>query len=314
MPEIAVCPHIRQHNIDMALSELLTYRLSAGYNCSKSAMDNSTRPKWRGTALKGALALAFTVIFSAPSDAQLTNVVYDGFSYDAGSLNGQNGGAGWTSSWVNDYTSGTSFQVSLTGMSYSGLTTSGGSLSWANGGNGISEDSRSLPLMNSGVVFIQFLGQFGSSSGGGTPNIRLINSGAVTGGFGGNGGPFGGQVSILDATLNPAANGSSSSTANLSALNLVVARIDYQNDTTSLWVNPNLSTFDYENPITPDASYNGLAPAFDTVAIYSRSPASVDEISVKAEPVPEPTAVALMLTSLGAAYVCRRRKAKSSQR
>jgi hypothetical protein len=269
-------------------------------------MGTQIKREWLGTAIKTALTLTFTGLFSASSRAQLTTVAYDGFNYSAGSLNGQNGGTGWTSSWLNDYTSGASFNVSLTGMTYTGLTTSGGSLAWASGGNGISEDSRSLPMMNSGVVFIQFLGQFGSSSGGGTPNIRLLNSGAVTGGIGGNGGSLGSKMSILDATLNPAANGSSSSSANLSSLNLVIARIDYQNDSTSLWVNPNLSAFDYENPTTPDAAYAGLAPAFNAIAFYSRSPASVDEFTVMAEPVPEPTSAALMMTGLGLAYVWRR--------
>ncbi len=235
-----------------------------------------------------ALALTFTVFVITASHAQLTNVAYDGFNYSAGSLAGRNGGPGWTSSWINDYTSGASFQVSLTPMTYTGLTPSGGSLAWASGGNGISEDSRSLPLMNSGVVYLQFMSQFGSSSGGGTPNIRLLNSGAVTGGLGGNGGTHGGMMSILDASLNPAANGSSSSSVSLSTLSLVVARIDYQNDSTSLWVNPNLSTFDYENPAAADATYAGLAPVFNTIAIYSRSPGSVDEISVMAEAVPDP--------------------------
>jgi len=271
-------------------------------------MSTLIKSKWRGAAVKSALALTVTVFVSTLSRAQLTTVAHDGFNYSAGSLNGQNGGTGWTSSWLNDYTSGGSFQVSLTGMSYAGLTTGGGSLTWANGGNGISEDSRSLPMMNSGVVFIQFLGQFGSSSGGGTPNLRLLNSGAVTGGIGGNGGPFGSKMSILDATLNPAVNGSSSTLANLSALNLVIARIDYQNDSTSLWVNPNLSTFSYESPTTPDATYANLAPVFNSIAIYSRSPGSVDEITVMAEPVPEPTSGALMLTGVGVAYVWRRRR------
>jgi hypothetical protein len=169
--------------------------------------------------------------------------------------------------------------------------------------------------MNSGVVFIQFLSQFGSSSGGGTPNIRLLNGGSVTGGFGGNGGIYGGVMSILDASLNPAANGSSSSSASLSALNLVVARIDYQNDSTSLWVNPNLSAFDYEAPTSPDATYAGLAPAFNTIAIYSRSPGNVDELSVQAEPVPEPTTVMLMIAGTGAFlfYGWRRRNTESRQ-
>ena len=268
-------------------------------------MGTQIKRKWPGAAVKMALVAGFTAL-SASAYAQLTNVASDGFNYSAGSLNGQNGGTGWTSAWVNDYTSGASFQVSLSGMSYTGLATSGGSLAWANGGNGISEDSRGLPLMNSGIVFLQFLGQFGASSGGGTPNIRLLNSGSVTGGFGGNGGPFGSQMSILDATLNPAVNGSSSTSASLSSLNLVIARIDYQNDSTSLWVNPNLSTFNYENPTTPDAAYAGLAPAFDAVAIYSRSPGSVDELSVMAEPVPEPTMTSLVMVILGAAYFRRR--------
>ena len=276
-------------------------------------MDTAIKRKRLTATAKITLALSVSMVVHATSQAQLTNVAYDGFNYSPGSLNGQNGGTGWTSSWVNDYTSGASFQVSASGMSYSGLSTSGGSLVWSSGGNGISEDARHLSLMDSGVVFIQFLGQFGSSSGGGTPNIRLLNSGAVTGGLGGNGGPFGGRMSILDATLNPAANGSSSSLANLSALNLVIARIDYQNDSTSLWVNPNLSTFNYENPATADATYAGLAPAFDSIAIYSRSPGSVDEISIMAEAVPEPSSAALMLTGLGAAYVWRRRnKARKS--
>jgi hypothetical protein len=263
-------------------------------------------------AVKTALALTCAVV-NASSYAQLTTVASDGFNYSAGSLNGQNGGTGWTSSWLNDYTSGASFQVSLSGMSYSGLTTSGGSMVWGAGGNGISEDSRSLPLMDSGVVYLQFLSQFGSSSGGGTPNIRLLNSGTLTGGFGGNGGPFGGVMSILDTSLSPAADGSSSTLANLSTLTFVIARIDYQSHSTSLWVNPNASTFDYENPATPDATYAGLAPAFNSIAIYSRSPANVDEISIMAEAVPEPTSGVLLLSGIGAFLIYRwnRRKLES---
>jgi hypothetical protein len=93
--------------------------------------------------------------------------------------------------------------------------------------------------------------------------------------------------SILNTSLNPAADGSSSSSASLSSLNLVVARIDYQPDTT-MWVNPNLLTFDYENPGTPNADYSALAPAFDTVEIDSRSPTNFDELSILFEPAPEP--------------------------
>ena len=125
---------------------------------------------------------------------------------------------------------------------------------------------------SSGIIYVQFLGQFGSTSGGGTPNIRLLDSGALTGGFGGNGGTDGGDMSILNSSLQPAANGLSSSSASLSDLNLVVACIDYEDDTTTMWVNPNLSTFNYEDPTSPDATYTDLAPVFNTLAIDSRSP------------------------------------------
>ena len=263
--------------------------------------------------VKNFLIIFFSLAICGTSQAQFTTVAYDTFNYSAGSLSGQNGGTGWTSSWINDYTSGASFNVSATGMSYAGLTTSGGSIVWGSGGNGISEDSRTLPLLESGVVYIQFLSQFGSSSGGGTPNIRLINSGTLTGGFGGNGGTYSGVMSILNTTLNPASDGSSSSSASLSALNLVVARIDYQSVTTTMWLNPDLTTFDYQNPTTPNVTYAGLAPAFNTIAIYSRSPAKVDELTVMAEPVPEPSPTVFL--GIGASIILRgglhRRQQKS---
>lgn len=240
------------------------------------------------------LIVILSLAASVTSHAQFTTVAYDGFSYSAGSLAGQNGGTGWTIAWINDYSAGASLEVSATGMSYSGLTTTGGSVVWGSGGNGISEDSRSLSLLDSGVVYIQFLSQFGSTSGGGTPNIRLFDSSGLTGGFGGNGGTYGTVMSILDTSLQPASDGSSSSSANLSALNFVVARIDYQNDMTTMWVNPDLSTFDYQNPISSDATYAGLAPAFDKIAIYARSPVNVDELKVMWEPVPEPAPILIL--------------------
>ena len=262
-------------------------------SCGKRrALTNWRMSRILVTAKKIGIAV-FTVVNCGTVHAQFTTIAYDGFNYGAGTLAGQNGGTGWSGHWTNDYSSGTSFGVSTNGLTYSGLAVTGGSLVWGSGGNGISEDSRSIPLQNYGIVYIQFLGQFGSASGGGTPNIRLLNSGALTGGFGGNGGTFGTVMSILDASLNPAIDGTSSSSAGLSALNLVIARIDHQADTTAMWLNPNLSTFDYQNPATPDAMYSGLAPVFDEIAIYSRSPASVDELTVMRE-TPEPSSLPIL--------------------
>lgn len=242
------------------------------------------------------------LIFCAIAHGQPTTIAYDGFNYSTGPLAGDNGGTGWSSSWANDYLSGATFHVVATGMTYSGLTTSGGSAIWGAGGNGISEDSRTLStLINSGVVYFQFLSQFGAgSSGGGTPNIRLFDSGSLTGGFGSNGGT---DMSILNASLNT--GGASTITSDsLSSLNLVVARIDYDTDTTTMWVNPDISTFDYNNPSSPDATYTGLAPAFNKIAIYSRDPANVDEITIMT--VPEPDAK-LLVVFVSIASLCVRR-------
>jgi hypothetical protein len=92
-------------------------------------------------------------------------------------------------------------------------------------------------------------------------------------------------MSILDTSLQPVSDGSSSSSVFLSGLNLVVALFDYQNNTTQMWVNPDLSTFDCLNPSSPDATAN-FAPAFDAVAVYTRDPGSVDEIQIMSAPEP----------------------------
>lgn len=248
--------------------------------------------------LRFAILIAAAALMPSALRAQLTIIANEDFAYTAGTLAGKNGGTGWLSAWVRDYGAGISLAVSATGLTYTGLDTSGGSLTWTSGGNGISEASRTLPLMDTGVVYLQFLSQFGSSSGGGTPNVRLLNSGTLTGGFGGNGGTYGTKMSILNASLSAAADGSSSSSANLSALNLVVARIDYANQNTKMWVNPNLSTFDYENPPTANATYAGLAPAFNGIALYTRNPGKFDEITVMTMAVPEPASASLAMAIL----------------
>lgn len=259
-------------------------------NIHRSGRQQAKR-SFRRILVKSILAVFFGGMICATGQAQLTTVAEDNFNYSNGSsLAGQTGGTGWTSAWVNDYTFGASMNVSATGLTYPGLT-SGGSAVWGSGGNGISEDSRSLPLQDSGLLYIQFLCQFGSSSGGGTPNIRLYNSGTLTGGFGANGGTYGSVISILNTSLQPASGGTSSSTANLSGENLVVGLIDYQNNTTEMWVNPDLSTFDYAAPPSPNATYAALAPQFNDIAIYTKNPAAISDLQIMT--VPEPTLVSL---------------------
>lgn len=208
-----------------------------------------------------------------------TVVVEESFVYTGGiSLVGQSGGTGWTSAWVSDSPAFTDFFTNATGLALPGVTASGGRAVFRAAGTQINDAARSLPLQNTGVVFIQFLSQFGAQSGGGTPNIRLDSSGVRTGGIGNNGGCGSPVYAILDSNLAPVA--ASCSAVSLSTLRVVVVRIDYTANVTRMWVLPDLTGFDYLNPPAPSAEFSGLAPAFNRIALYSRSPASIDELRV----------------------------------
>ena len=206
-----------------------------------------------------------------------TVVAEESFGYPGGvSLVGQNGGTGWTGAWVSDSPAFTDFFTNATGLSLPGSVGSGGRAVFRSAGPQINDAARRLPLLNTGVVFIQFLSQFGAQSGGGTPNIRLDASGIRTGGIGNNGGCGSPVYAILDSNLAAV----SCSAVSLSALSAVVVRIDFNANVTSMWVLPSLTGFDYLNPPAPSAENIGLAPAFDRIALYSRSPASIDELRV----------------------------------
>ena len=244
------------------------------------------------------LAVAIAGFALCEAGSAQTTVAYDGFNYTSGTtLSGQNGGTGWTGAWTNDYGPGVSFVVNGSGLTYPNLATSGRSIVWASGGVGISEDSRTLPLQDSGVVYVQFIAQFTEGSGGGTPNIRLYDSGTLTGGLGANGGL---TLSILNANLQPNGTTSTSSVAT-SGTNFVVARIDYTNDNTEMWVNPDLSTFNYSSPAAR------RPPPLTAVSRLSSTtspstPATMrmwTEIQVLA--VPEPGTGALLATGVGIA-------------
>lgn len=249
------------------------------------------------------LASLIAVMMSAVAQAETLMVAYDGFDYPSGALDGRNGGSGWTTAWDFTYGAGSDFAVNLAGYTYSGLTTIGGRAAWSSGGNGISQTRRHVPLQDSGVVYVQFLSALQTSSGGGTPNLRLrLDGTGWTGGFGGNGGTYGSVMSILDASMNTAADGSASSSASLSSLNLVVGRIDYDAVETTMWVNPDLSTFSYDNPTDPDATFAGLAPKFDIVEFDTRA-GSFDELSIfvpQAQAVPEPSTTTLLVLAVAA--------------
>lgn len=203
-------------------------------------------------------------------------VAYEGFNYSSGSsLLNASGGSGWSTGWSKSYMD-RYLKTATTGFTYTGLTTTGLKAEFSSTCNGTCNDiaslGRSFPLQNEGVVYFQFISIFEASPGGGTPTIRFFDGATQTGGIGSSSGS---NMSILAASL---ANLSSSS-ASLSAQNLVVVRIDYNLNKTEMWINPNLATFDYSNPTSPSASATGFAPTMDRLDIFIRS-GSIDEITV----------------------------------
>lgn len=208
----------------------------------------------------------------------VTVVAEDSFSYPGNvALPGQNGGTGWSGAWVSDSVSFTDFYTNATSLTAAGVASAGGRAVYR-AGSQLNDAARTLPLQNTGVLFVQFLAQFGTQSGGGTPNIRFSSSGVPTGAVGNNGACGSAVYAILNNGLQPIAG--SCSAVTLATLSAVVLRIDYTANNTRMWVLPGLTGFDYLNPPTPSAVYDGLAPAFDRIAFYTRNPANIDELRI----------------------------------
>ena len=220
------------------------------------------------------LVLLLGVIVQAPpaSADTLTTIAYEGFDYSTGSLTGRNGGSGWSGAWTGVSPLG----VDSTGLTYPGLTTVGGTSSYLTFVNSANERCLADPL-DSGIVYFQFLSQFSANHGGGTPNIRLLVGGVVTGAVGNNNIPGNNNMSVLDAGLNSVA---ASSTPIFPNLTFTIVRIDHSSDSTQIWVDPNLATFDYASPPTADATALGFSPAIECITPITRNAGKFDEISI----------------------------------
>jgi hypothetical protein len=140
---------------------------------------------------------------------------------------------------------------------------------------------RSIPLQSSGKVFIQLIINFGAQSGGGTPNLRFYDDASeMSGGVGANGGTYSSKISILNTGLSPNPDGSSSA-GTLDGQGFLIIGIDYSLKKTSLWLNPNMTTFNYFSTPTPSAVYLDLAPKIQTLLFISRySYMKFDELKI----------------------------------
>jgi hypothetical protein len=208
-------------------------------------------------------------------------VVKDSFVYTGGvTLDNLSGGTGnWSGAWDWTYTSGGSLVTDATGFTYPGLVTSGGKATWGPGSNQIAQCQRSLPRQHAGVTYFQLIMQT-ANGGFGTPSIRMLDSVAPgqTWAIGNNGGADTTHITIMDGSLTPVPGGVS--TALLSAVNLVIVRIDYDAQATSVFINPDMSTFDYGAPPAATLSISNFAPAFDLISINFRVSSSLDELHI----------------------------------
>lgn len=207
------------------------------------------------------------------------SVFYEGFDYSSGSdLRTQTGGTGFTSGWGQFYQD-KYLTVGSSGYSYPNLITTGLRAQFDNtcygNCNDISASGRQVTAVTEGVLYLQFLANFGTQGGGGTPHLRLNLNGStvvIIGSLEGNN---------LWELKDVSSNSSSSSTYSKSVLRFVIVRFDYDNGTMKMWVDPDLSTFDYSNPLNPQASIaNITTPSFDEIGIMFRSNGTpgIDEI------------------------------------
>jgi hypothetical protein len=181
------------------------------------------------------------------------------------------------------YASSTSnYGLSDSTLTYPGITSSGGFVNGCSALNGqICAVSRNIPLQSSGKVFVQMIMNFGSQSGGGTPNLRFYDdTNQFTGGVGANGGTYSAKISILNPGLSANPDGSSS-VGTLNGQGFFIVGIDYSLNKTSLWLNPDMATFNYLSTPTPSAVYLDLAPKIQMLNFGSRfSNMKFDELKI----------------------------------
>ncbi len=245
------------------------------------------------------------IFFTVEAYGQVTplgfeTVFYEGFNYPAGQdLYYQSGGTGFTSNWGGYYQS-KYLSVQSTGWSYPNLQTTGrraGYDSTCYGAcNDISSSGRAIPSQSSGVLYVQFLANFGTQAGGGTPHFRLYNGSNLKV-------ALGSMTTSSWQMLDVDSNTTVSTSSSLSGLKLVVIRFDYDNNNMKLWINPNLATFDYSNAPTPSTEINNITvSSFNRLELYFRSNGSpgVDEIHAfkSLPPTTAPTTIS------GTATIC----------
>lgn len=230
-------------------------------------------------------------VFSVVAAQADTLSAYEGFQYTAGSsINGQNGGSGWSGGWFTP--GGLDATTSATGLSFSDLLVSGGGATTAgsqppNQGSSVAFWLRSLstPLGADGTTaYLSFLLQPNSGFGfyGG------VNFGNVFIGRSGNQADYGLEGPTNDLSLSNVAVAQGQT-----VLLVLEAQFQAGNDQLSLFVNPVPGA---PQPATPSAVKSNVdVGTVSSIAINNYGGFTTDEIrigstfaSVTPAAVPEP--------------------------
>ncbi len=240
-------------------------------------------------------------------------VAYEGFDYDQGStLYTKNGGYGWSEAWGNDNSSQSWFSNRNMHYTINSSSSYGGVYSSSRRsdmtypdlesvGNYLGNDDQQTDVacfsfrnlnetISSGVYYVQFLVQFNdfsdADSAGALNNYFILKEGDND------------KLVIRrkNGNVYMAKTKSSSDPSDIIdtgvalkgsfAAQFVIVQIDFDNNKTSIWVDPDLSNFSYQSPSTTADAFLNYSASFNRISVVSQTkwdfgvPTLFDEISV----------------------------------
>jgi hypothetical protein len=274
----------------------------------------STNPVTIHASKRGPLAFTVGTIIALAiqSPAKATVIASETFDYGVGSsLTGQNGGTGWAGVWTNTGGFG-SLTIESNTQTYPGFASSGNRAA-APFADETDQRALTAPAESFGqVIWLSVEASFVSSAAG-FPNVRFstpTGPSTVSNAFALGGNNFLPNWSLLGSNLDLTNGGVESNVPLNGSPAFALVEIDYATDTTSLWMDPNLGTF---NGTQSPSVVGDFASNFSDVGLFVGTGDSVESVRIGTTygdviAVPEPISIAVFGAGLlGLAAVYRQR-------